>query len=223
MQCDEYTAVKSTMKSSRFLNACRDCRLPRVDGRDFDLVSRFASTWASQDGRQCTLQTARHPSIARHSPRVDGSDDWKPEERQHQTFFYFAGLRTTKVVTLCHSLPVRVAHTFRCVSRFFFEPLNQSNEISMPHDSHRPADSEIQPHGTAESDSPVPKVNIAWLQLRMGWPTVGKIRLDQEKKDAIARSSPTMKRQGLPIVLGPNSIRCFSDWKKSTPCDCESF
>ena len=156
--CDEYTAVKSIMKSSRCLNACRDCRLPRVDGRDFDLVSGFASTWASQDGRQCTLQTARHPSIARHStcvdgsvvelvsrfastwtsqsgrpgksqtarhsPCVDGSDDWKPEERQHQTFFYFAGLRTTKVVTLCHSMPVRVAHTLRCVSRFFFEPLN---------------------------------------------------------------------------------------------------
>ena len=111
------------MKSSRFLNACRDCRLPRVAGRDFDLVSGFASTWASQDGRQCTLQTARHPSIARHSacvdgiaielvsrfastrtsrsgrpgksqtarhsPCVDGSDDWKPEERQHQTFFLF--------------------------------------------------------------------------------------------------------------------------------------
>ena len=72
MQRDEYNGVKSKMKSSRFLNACRDCRLPRVDGSDFDLVSRFASTWASQDGRQCTLQTARHPSIARHSTCVDG-------------------------------------------------------------------------------------------------------------------------------------------------------
>ncbi len=123
MQCDEYTAVKSTMKSSRFLDGCRDCRLPCVDGRDVDLVSGFASTWASQGGRQCTFQTARHPSIARdatfvdgsavelvsrfastwtsqsgrpgkshtarHSPCVDGSDDWKPEERQHQTFFLF--------------------------------------------------------------------------------------------------------------------------------------
>lgn len=36
------------------------------------------------------------------------------------------------------------------------------------------------------TDSPALKVNLAWLQVRMGWPTVGKIRLDQEKKDAIA-------------------------------------
>ena len=26
---------------------------------------------------------------------------------------------------------------------------------------------------------------MAWLQLRLGWPTVAKIRLDQEKKDAL--------------------------------------
>ena len=68
----------------------------------------------------------------------------------------------------------------------------------MPHDSHLPADSEIQPHGTAESDSPVPKVNIAWLQLRMGWPTVGKIRLDQEKKDAIASIVSHYEKAGTP-------------------------
>lgn len=87
----------------------------------------------------------------------------------------------------------------RCAaSRFFFEPLNQSNEISMPHDSHRPADSEIQPHGTAESDSSLPRVNIAWLQLRMGWPTVGKIRLDQEKKGAIAAIISHYEKAGTP-------------------------
>ena len=68
----------------------------------------------------------------------------------------------------------------------------------MPHDSHRPADPEIQPHGTAESDSSVPRVNIAWLQLRMGWPTVGKIRLDQEKKDAIASIISHYEQAGTP-------------------------
>lgn len=68
----------------------------------------------------------------------------------------------------------------------------------MPHDSHRSADSEIQPHGMAESDSSVPKVNIAWLQLRMGWPTVGKIRLDQEKKDAIASIISHYGKVGVP-------------------------
>ena len=81
---------------------------------------------------------------------------------------------------------------------FLLRALTQSNEVSMPHDSHRPADSEIQPHSTAESESPVPKVNIAWLQLRMGWPTVGKIRLDQEKKDAIASIISHYEKVGAP-------------------------
>lgn len=56
----------------------------------------------------------------------------------------------------------------------------------MPHDPHHPDNSESHPHNLEESDSPALKVDMAWLQLRMGWPTVGKIRLDQEKKDAIA-------------------------------------
>ena len=56
----------------------------------------------------------------------------------------------------------------------------------MPHASHHDTNSISPPHTTEESDNPVPKVHIAWLQLRMGWPSVGKIRLDQEKKDAIA-------------------------------------
>ena len=60
------------------------------------------------------------------------------------------------------------------------------NETSMPHASHPSTNSESPPRTTVESDHPVQKMNIAWLQLRMGWPTVGKIRLDQEKKDSIA-------------------------------------
>lgn len=50
----------------------------------------------------------------------------------------------------------------------------------------------------AASDSPAPKVNIAWLQVRMGWPTVGKIRLDQEKKDAIASIISQYEQTGTP-------------------------
>jgi hypothetical protein len=56
----------------------------------------------------------------------------------------------------------------------------------MPNDSDRPAESETDLNTSVGSQSLVPKVYFAWLQLRMGWPSVGKIRLDQEKKDAIA-------------------------------------
>ena len=133
-----------------------------------------------------------------HVARVDGSSLWKPEERQHQTFFYFAGRRTTKVVTLCDSLFVRVAQAFRFVSRFLFATLHQSNETSMPHDSHHPADPETHPNTSVGSESLVPRVHFAWLQLRMGWPTVGKIRLDQEKKDAIASIISHYEKVGTP-------------------------
>jgi hypothetical protein len=50
----------------------------------------------------------------------------------------------------------------------------------------------------AESESSPPKVNIAWLQVRMGWPTVGKIRLDQEKKDSIAAIISHYEQTGVP-------------------------
>lgn len=68
----------------------------------------------------------------------------------------------------------------------------------MPHDSHRPADSETHANMPVASESRVPNVNFAWLQLRMGWPTVGKIRLDQEKKDAIALIISHYEKAGLP-------------------------
>jgi hypothetical protein len=68
----------------------------------------------------------------------------------------------------------------------------------MPHASHPDTNSESPPHTTVESDNPVPKVNIAWLQLRMGWPTVGKIRLDQEKKDSIAAIISHYQQTGVP-------------------------
>jgi thioredoxin-like negative regulator of GroEL len=41
-------------------------------------------------------------------------------------------------------------------------------------------------------------VHFAWLQLRMGWPTVGKIRLDQEKKDSIAAIISHYHQTGVP-------------------------
>jgi hypothetical protein len=68
----------------------------------------------------------------------------------------------------------------------------------MPHASHHDTNSISPPHTTEESDNPVPKVHIAWLQLRMGWPTVGKIRLDQEKKDAIASIISHYEKAGTP-------------------------
>ena len=68
----------------------------------------------------------------------------------------------------------------------------------MPHASPDHTDSETQPGIMAASDSPAPKVNIAWLQVRMGWPTVGKIRLDQEKKDAIASIISQYEQTGTP-------------------------
>ncbi len=71
-------------------------------------------------------------------------------------------------------------------------------ETSMPHDSHRPADSETHPNMSVGSESHVPKVHFAWLQLRMGWPTVGKIRLDQEKKDAIDSIISHYEQTGTP-------------------------
>jgi hypothetical protein len=68
----------------------------------------------------------------------------------------------------------------------------------MPDVVHSRNDSSTQSGKSAESESPVPKVNIAWLQLRMGWPTVGKIRLDQEKKDAIASIISHYEKVGTP-------------------------
>lgn len=68
----------------------------------------------------------------------------------------------------------------------------------MPDVVHSRNDSSTQSGKSAESESPVPKVNIAWLQLRMGWPTVGKIRLDQEKKDAIAAIISHYEKAGTP-------------------------
>ena len=50
----------------------------------------------------------------------------------------------------------------------------------------------------ATSDSPASKVTLAWLQVRMGWPTVGKIRLDQVKKDAIASIISHYDQTGTP-------------------------
>jgi hypothetical protein len=49
-----------------------------------------------------------------------------------------------------------------------------------------------------DSESPASKVHFAWLQLRMGWPTVGKIRLDQEKKDSIAAIISHYHQTGVP-------------------------
>lgn len=68
----------------------------------------------------------------------------------------------------------------------------------MPHDSHRHTNTETHPNMSQGSDSAAPKVNIAWLQVRMGWPTVGKIRLDQEKKDAIASIISQYEQTGTP-------------------------
>ena len=68
----------------------------------------------------------------------------------------------------------------------------------MPHDSQLPADSETHPNTSVGSESLVPRVHFAWLQLRMGWPTVGKIRLDQEKKDAIALIISHYEKVGAP-------------------------
>jgi hypothetical protein len=68
----------------------------------------------------------------------------------------------------------------------------------MSHDSHRPADSETPPNNSVGSESLVPRVHFAWLQLRMGWPTVGKIRLDQDKKDAITSIISHYEKAGTP-------------------------
>lgn len=68
----------------------------------------------------------------------------------------------------------------------------------MPHASHHDTNLESQPPAIEGSDSPPPNVNFAWLQLRMGWPTVGKIRLDQEKKDAIASIISHYQQAGTP-------------------------
>ena len=68
----------------------------------------------------------------------------------------------------------------------------------MPDVVHSRNDFSTQSGKSAESESPVPKVNIAWLQLRMGWPTVGKIRLDQEKRDAIASIISHYEKVGTP-------------------------
>lgn len=68
----------------------------------------------------------------------------------------------------------------------------------MPDVVHSRNDSSTQSGKSAESESPVLKVNLAWLQLRMGWPTVGKIRLDQQKKDAIALIISHYEKVGTP-------------------------
>lgn len=71
-------------------------------------------------------------------------------------------------------------------------------KILMTPDSRSSNDPSTQPHGMVESDSPVPNVSIAWLQLRLGWPSVGKIRLDQEKKDAITAIISHYEQAGTP-------------------------
>ncbi len=104
-----------------------------------------------------------------------------------------------KKVTLCHSFSGNPGGSgISLGSSFSDRDSKYLNETSMPHASHPDTNSESPPQTTEESDNPVPKVNIAWLQLRMGWPTVGKIRLDQEKKDSIAAIISHYQQTGVP-------------------------
>jgi hypothetical protein len=49
-----------------------------------------------------------------------------------------------------------------------------------------PSDSSTASADLTNAIETPPAIAMAWLQLRLGWPSVAKIRLDQEKKNSLA-------------------------------------